>query len=115
MLLTAEYHRGSDNDSRETRSNIFVFLKCLVLILLPQSSALAVRHTPATSPHVANSAPSTTRWSADQLMPNLTQRGRPRATIATLPPGTRTGVARCPVPTAPTLLTVSVVSAFRAA
>ncbi|KAH9964067.1 hypothetical protein BGW80DRAFT_817152 [Lactifluus volemus] len=94
-------------------------------------SALAVRHTPATSPQTQPTPrPPRTRWSADQLIPNLmslrspflsprstshTQRARPRPTIAsvTLPPGTRTGIARCLAPTAPILLTVSVVPAFR--
>ncbi|KAH9964062.1 hypothetical protein BGW80DRAFT_1563397 [Lactifluus volemus] len=42
-------------------------------------------------------------------------RARPRATIpaVTLPPGTRTGIARCLALTPPTSLTVSVVPAFR--
>ena len=101
-------------------------LSCLVS-QCPQMPSPIIRSGCSTYPrHVstnaASSAPSTTRWSADQLTaifsrrspvpsPRSTShihRARPSATIATPPPGTSRGIALSPAPTAPMLLTVSV-------
>ena len=79
------------------------------------------------STNAASSAPSTTRWSALQLTPTFnllspcpfsflftshTHLARPIATIATPPPGTRTGLAKSPSPIPPTLDTVIVPPRF---
>lgn len=71
------------------------------------------------STNAASSAPSMILWSALQLTPTLnllspprssskTHFARPMATMATPPPGTRTGWANSPEPIEPTLETVRV-------